>query len=106
MAKAINLRFGKSPFVTWKFVCKTPAEVKRNTRIANQMLNSFLDGFNAGLVSLGSKKNSFKVVDKVLKPLKAGSTTFIFKPTVFRKQKGGGVDLAGSGVPKPKQPNP
>jgi len=102
----INLKFGKNPFVTWKFVCKTPAEVKRNTRIANQTLKAFLDGFNAGLVSLGAKQNSFKIENNVLIPLKKGSTTFLFKPKVSRKQKGGGVDLAGSNVPKPKQPNP
>ena len=102
----INIKFGKTPFVTWKFVCKTPAEVKRNTRIANQTLKSYLAGFNAGIVSLGRKKNTFKIVDNVLKPSKPGSTTFLFKPSVFRKPKGGGVDIAPAKVPRPEQPNP
>ena len=103
---AIKIKFGTSPFVTWKFVCKTPAEVKRNAKIANQTLKAFLEGFNAGIVSLRKKRISFKIVNNVLKPLKAGSTIFLFKPDVFRKPKGGGVDLAGTKVQKPSQPNP
>ena len=104
---AINIKFGKSPFVTWKFVCKTPAEVKRNTQIAKQTLKSFLEGFNAGIVLLGGKDSfTFIIGNNILKPSKAGSTTFLFKPDIFIKQEDGGVDLAGTKVPKPEQPNP
>ena len=101
---ARNIRFGKSPFVTFKFVCKTPTEVKRNTKIAKQTLKAFLEGFNAGIVSLRKKKHSFTIVNNVLKPLKAGSTTFLFKPDVFRKQRDGGVGPAGTKVQTPTQP--
>ena len=103
---ARNIMFGKSPFVIWKFVCKTPADVKRNTKIANQTLKAFLEGFNAGIVSLGKKKHSFKFENNVLKPLRAGSTTFLFKPDVFRKPKGGGVTLPGTKVQMPSAPKP
>jgi hypothetical protein len=103
---ARNIKFGKSPFVTWRFVCKTPAEVKRNTKIANRTLKAFLEGFNAGIVSLRKKKHSFIIVNNVLKPLKAGSTIFLFKPVVSRKPKDGGVDAAGTKVQKPSPPSP
>ena len=103
---ATKLKFGKSPFVTWRFVCKTPADVKRTTKIANQTLKTFLKGFNAGFVFLGVKENSFVIVNDVLKPLKAGSTVFLFKPGVSIKPKDGGVGVAGAKVQKPDRPTP
>jgi len=103
---ARNIKFGKSPFVIWKFVCKTPADVKRNTKIANQTLKAFLEGYNSGIVSLGNKRISFTIVNKVLKPAKAGSTIFLFKPDVFRKPKNGGVGLSPIKVQKPTPPSP
>ena len=93
-------------FVSWKFVCKTRAEIVSNTRIANQKLNYFLAGFNAGIVSLGKKKNVFVVKNKGLKLKKKGYNIFLFEPLVFRKSTGGGVDLSGTKVQKPTQPNP
>jgi len=62
---AIKIKFGTTPFVSWKFVCKTPAEVKRKIKIANQTLEAFLEGFNAGIVSLQKKRNSFIIVNNV-----------------------------------------
>ena len=102
----IRIKFGNTPFVTWKFVCKTPTEVKRSNRIAIQTLKSYLAGFDAALVSMGKKKNGFTITDTSLKPKTKGSTTFLFRPRVFRKPKGGGTDLTTSKVPRPGQPNP
>jgi len=90
-------------FVSWKFVCKTPAEVKRIARIANQTIRTFLRGFNVGIVSLGKKKIDFVIKNKVLKP-KKGSNIFLFEPLVFRKQKDGGVTLPSIKVQKPEPP--
>ena len=102
---ARNIKFGKSPFVTWRFVCKTPADVKHKTKIANQTLKAFLEGFNAGMVFLKRKRLSFVIVNKVLKPLKAGSTIFLFEPDVSRKpKKNGGVSSPSTTVQKPSQP--
>ena len=103
---AQNIKFGESPFVTWKFVCKTPAEVKRNTKIAKQTLKTFLEGFNAGIVFLEEDSFTFIIKNNVLKRSKAGSTTFLFKPDIFIKQEDGGVDVAGATVQKPDRPNP
>jgi hypothetical protein len=103
---ATKFKFGKSPFVSWKFVCKTPADVKRTTKIANQTLKAFLKGFNAGFLFLELKGNSFIIVNNVLKPLKAGSTVFFFKPNVSIKPKDGGVDVASAKVQKPDRPTP
>ena len=94
-------------FVSWKFVCKTPAEIKRNTNIANQTLRAFLKGFNEGRASLGKKKkHDFVIKNKILTPKENGSDIFLFRPLVFRKSKGGPVDLASVKVQKPTQPNP
>ncbi len=94
-------------FVSWKFVCKTPAEVKRNTNIANQTLKAFLKGFNEGIVSLGKKKIDFVIKNKVLKQKEKGSNICLFEPLVFRKPKGGGpVTVAGAKVQTPDQPKP
>jgi hypothetical protein len=101
---AQNIKFGKSPFVTWKFVCKTPAEVKRNTKIAKQTLKDFLKGFNAGMVFLEEDSFTFIVKNNVLKRSKPGSTTFLFKPDISIKQEDGGVDLPGTKVQKPDRP--
>lgn len=103
---ADDIIFGEVPFVKWKFICKTPAEVRSNTRIANQKLKYYLAGFNAGIVSLNRKKNIFIILNKNLKPKKKGSNVFLYEPRVFRKKKGGGVDLPGTKVQRPSQPNP
>jgi hypothetical protein len=93
-------------FVSWKFVCKTPAEVKRTTKIANQTLRAFLKGFNEGMVWLGQKKQAFVIKNKVLKQKEKGSNIFLFEPLVFRKPKSGPVTVAGAKVQKPPPPTP
>ena|SRR5688572_20587333 len=104
---APNLPFGPDEkFVSWKFVCKTHAEKALKNRIANQKLNYYLAGFNAGIVSLKKKANVFVIKNNVFKPKKKGSNIFFFEPNVTRKPKGGGVDLASAKVQKPSQPNP
>ncbi|HEX6169169.1 MAG TPA: hypothetical protein VFZ33_05720 [Chitinophagaceae bacterium] len=104
---ATNILFGDDEaFVSWEFVCKTPAEKALQNRIAKQKLNYFLAGFNAGIVSLGKKKNVFVIENDRFKSLEKGSNKFLFEPKVSRKPKSGGVGLARIKVPKPSQPNP
>ena len=103
---AIKVIFGHDPFVRWRFNCKTRAEVRSNTKIANEKLNFYLAGYNAAIISLKKKRIVFTVKDKKLKPLKPGSTIFLFEPRVFRRPKNDGTDLTTNKVPRPQQPNP
>jgi hypothetical protein len=100
------IKFGRNPFVKWRFVCKTPADIIEKNKIASEKLNYYLAGFNAALVSTGRTANNYTITNDQLKRLKRGSNVFVFRPKVQRDPGGGGTDVASAKVPAPKQPNP
>jgi len=103
---AFKPTFGRDPFVKWRFLCKTPADVIENNKIAREKLNYYLAGFNAALLSTGRKANKFTISNDKLQRSKKGSNVFLFRPKVQRNPGGGGTDLTSSKVPSPQQPNP
>jgi hypothetical protein len=100
------IKFGRNPFVNWRFLCKTPDDVIEKNKIASEKLNYYLAGFNAALVSIGRTANEYTITNDKLKRLKRGSNVFVFRPKVQRNPGGGGTDLASAKVPRPQQPDP
>ena len=100
------IKFGRNPFVKWRFLCKTPAEVIEKNKLATEKLNYYLAGFNAALLSLRRTANKYTITNDKLKRSKRGSNVFVFRPKVERDPGGGGTGITPSTVPPPRQPNP